>query len=198
MLGSIIRNVLAGIVALMLAQGGAMAATISYTPNSGTDEVDEELALGGGIITADFTPDPSTHADNGNFTDYFLIDITGNVDTLAVVFGGFPAPGGDPNDFTLTLFEDVVIGGGQIAWNDVTDLVTPTSGGIGTAFFQGLTDGSYVMRVDYLGDPISGYVGQITATPLPPALLIFGTGLLGLGVLSRYRRKRQGQLGLQA
>jgi hypothetical protein len=50
--------------------------------------------------------------------------------------------------------------------------------------------GNYILKVS--GTPThggDGYLLNITTTPLPPALLLFGSALAGLGLLGRRRRR---------
>jgi hypothetical protein len=199
MLGKIMKAALVGFVALLFVQGGAFAATINYVPNSTTDEVDEELAVSSGTFDT-FSASPTHHALT-NFTDYYLVGVTGPVDTLSLVLNGFGSDDTTPlnkSDFALTLSQ-IGVGDNLLDGSiDLTLLVPEGTGNGAGLFVNGLATGFYLLQVDYAsGTAVDGYSGRITATPLPPALLIFGTGLFGLGFLSRYRRKRQGQLGLQ-
>jgi hypothetical protein len=49
-----------------------------------------------------------------------------------------------------------------------------------------LATGIYYIQV--VGQNVGNYTLQVTATPLPPALILFGTALAGLGWLGRRRR----------
>ena len=60
--------------------------------------------------------------------------------------------------------------------------------------FTNLAGGTYFFVISGLASSIGGgYLGalslNVTATPIPPALLLFVTALGGLGVFGRFRRK---------
>ncbi len=195
MMGNVTRSVFAAVAFYLLSLSGAVAATtIAFDVGSGVDDVDGELSLN--TLTSPqvfFGPSPS-HPASLTFTDYYYIDFDGSAPIIAQIGAG-TLPPGDPADFSLDLFVADIGVTGDLTFDETSALAGPSSALLSTV----LITGDYVLRVIYTSatNQVAQYSGQITATPLPPALLIFGTGLFGLGLLSRYRRKRQGQLGLQ-
>lgn len=192
MLGTIMKSAIAGAAALLLVQGSAIGATITNT------DIDEDLGAIGANESVLFDASPTGHPDSSDFTDYYLIEFTEPVDTVTVAAGSEVNPI-DPTKFTLELFalsdtDDLSVG---------VDTLLLTSQGIGdgTGMVASLlAAGRYILQVAYFdseGSSGDGYSGKITATPLPPAMMIFLTGLFGMGWLARYRRRR-GQFGLRA
>ncbi|WP_025898218.1 VPLPA-CTERM sorting domain-containing protein [Sneathiella glossodoripedis] len=90
--------------------------------------------------------------------------------------------GGVTNGTTYTsgLFVDDVTGVKSDGWQTVTVL------------FNVLTAGTYTLEFWAGGadDTLGGYIDdvQISAVPLPPAVLLFGAAMLGLGWVSRRRK----------
>ena len=185
MLGTFIRSVCGGAAALLLVQGSAAAdllpmANIIQTVianSSGTSET--------------FGENPVVNPVD----DWYLVDFTGSGQTNVLMEFKSPPATLDPNDFSLELFggyapsAGVTVSGTDYEYN-------PTALDSGSMLLLTLTTGQYLLHVVH-PDSLQSYSGRISAVPLPPALVIFGTGLLGLGLLSRYRRRRQGQLGLK-
>lgn len=214
MFGVIIRSLCAGVAALLIVQGSALGATISFIPASTADDIDANLVLG---PQDNFSPNLD-HGPGGDgivggllsFVDYYYLNFgPANETVRSVITNPLPNSAIDFADFSLDMFEADLTIANQITFNDLSPVLGTTSMVAGTSIMltnvlinpNGFGAGDYVLRVAYnsttqLG--VSTYGGQITATPLPPALLIFGTGLFGLGILSRYRRRRRGQLGLEA
>ena len=194
MFGNILRSVIAGVAALLFVQGSALAAVINTT----TDPLEGTLTLDATNPSAFFS---FSHPINGSpaIDDEFLINLDiGSTAVSSILFAAEspsdPAPG-NPTGLDLELFlVDSFIG-------DVITFNTSVGFGVGSLVASGLVSGQqYLLKIvaNANGQDIRSYNGQITATPLPPALLIFATGLFGMGWLARYRRRRQGQLGLQA
>ncbi|MCG8544192.1 MAG: hypothetical protein MJE12_08300, partial [Alphaproteobacteria bacterium] len=190
----ILRSVIAGVAALLFVQGSALAAVINTT----TDPLEGTLTLDATNPSAFFS---FSHPINGSpaIDDEFLINLDiGSTAVSSILFAAEspsdPAPG-NPTGLDLELFlVDSFIG-------DVITFNTSVGFGVGSLVASGLVSGQqYLLKIvaNANGQDIRSYNGQITATPLPPALLIFATGLFGMGWLARYRRRRQGQLGLQA
>lgn len=190
MLGSIVRTLFAGILALLLVQASASAATI--TTGSLTDTIS---------ISDANNPVLFGNQTTGPVDDVYLLTFEADgSEALSSILFTTPILSGpsNPEGLNLALY-DVENFDGTTYTYDVA--LSPLGSGAGTMSALGLVPGtSYILTVmaNATGQDIRRYDGRITATPLPPALLIFGTGLFGLGFLSRYRRRRQGQLGLQA
>lgn len=72
-------------------------------------------------------------------------------------------------------------------WLTVVNNIVVGSGSLIAMSFSGLSAGTYFL--DIFGDSGLGYSGSVSAVPLPAAAWLFGSALLGMGVL---RRRKQG------
>src|SRR5262249_28060531 len=96
----------------------------------------------------------------------------------------FSGTGGSTNGGTTLVFD--IIGSG-LTIGMVSGLSTNPPGSVSAQFsadiIQGCTGQTCTGGTGVIG------TGSVSPTPLPTALLLFGTGLVGMGVLGRRRRK---------
>lgn len=85
---------------------------------------------------------------------------------------------------------------------DTTTLIASGSGEVTDAVLQLLAQtGDYILRISFVTSSGGGQYDITLGTsvvPLPPALLLFGTGLAGLAVLTRRRRASKVSIGVAA
>lgn len=183
-----VKSLIVGMATLFLACGVANAAPI---PVSEIDPLDIVIDVANGDDGEARSPaglDPTAAID-----DYYVVEIiSGSAIRVEMEFAS-PPPSAPPTGFSLELFEIDSEGGGIVN--------TGASEGLsltGILEIGGLAPGRYLLNIGRAVAGFDGYTARISAVPLPPALLIFVTGLFGMGLLSRYRRRRKGQLGLMA
>jgi hypothetical protein len=69
---------------------------------------------------------------------------------------------------------------GTNSWATAASVLTSTGNGLGNVVAAHISD---------IGLGTTFFVGNFTGVPLPPAVLLFGTALAGLGILGRRRKK---------
>lgn len=113
--------------------------------------------------------------------DYKLINIHGSQGTAANYTTTYNT---DSESIALYNWDEsapgvlgTLIATGTVNWTD------PVSGAIQFALSAFLTAGSYVLAIT--GNNGTSYSGTISAVPLPGAALLFGSALLGAGVVGR-------------
>ena len=113
----------------------------------------------------------------GAFDQHWLVAIAGPMDTVTTVTQAFPPFGGS---FTAIKFE----------WLDsLANPISPLANGLGTDLVFAFTaGGNYILHVFGSALLAASYTATLTTTPLPAALILFGSGLLGLSLLGRRRR----------
>ena len=137
--------------------------------------------------------------------DVFLFDPTISVDGPASFSFNFAVAAADAPqpalaaELTLTGFG--AASGPSLIWSDSTgDLstavfTTTATGFEGSALTNFVSGTNLNQTLTLAFASITAPIGislQVAAVPLPPALLLFGTSILGLGFLSRRRRKKAG------
>lgn len=184
MLVKIVKSAIVGVVSLLFMQGIVTAATI------GVDELEGTTSASVG------SPGSFANSGDGTYNDFYLVDLTGSGAGASISISLPEGATSTVDEFTLQLFEVTANDGTDITFSDVAETDLDAASDILLA--TGLMSGQYILQVVATATDITAYGGEITATPLPPALMIFATGLLGMGLLTRYRRRRNGQLGLTA
>lgn len=146
------------------------------------------------------TPITTAGADFGNsgliaaFTDFFSFSLAGatNFSTTASATNS----AGDITSFTIAVLSGQGLGGSVLFGS-----TTPTQVGNSLALSTSgiLAPGTYSVRITGVGSAggssYGGSVDVAPVVPIPGALLLFGSGLIGLGALTR-RKKKQSQPAL--
>lgn len=156
----------------------ALSATANAIPLSPNDPIAVVLAQGaeyegGGFVT-------------GAFTDAYKFELPSGLVGLETLAISLPGSIGKIKNLTLSWSG----GGPLIHITDGGGLLLPTTS---IAYALGVA-GEYILTV--AGDLVTagkGAVYEITLTtaPLPPALLLFGSGLAGLSLLGRRSKRRE-------
>jgi hypothetical protein len=110
--------------------------------------------------------------------------------------GAFTAPPFEISGFDVGLYQVTGLGGDPVSpLDDVITMIPATtsmSGGLLMLDYAGLATGiTYLFRaVGEVTGTTGIYSGEysVTAVPLPPALILLGSALLGLTVFGRIRR----------
>jgi hypothetical protein len=140
------------------------------------------------------------------FTDYVTFNLT-NISPvfLEIASATNPFTSGTGADtilnFRVTLFSGAPPAPGTGLVQATTNAVYPTGvligvANINTAPILLTAPGAYFLLFEGAGGNLSGFSGVVTTTPvnpipLPGALTLFGTGLVGLWALRRRRNKQQ-------
>jgi hypothetical protein len=153
-----------------------------------------------------FANDPNGPGVGGAFTDQYTFSLIGGPQfvTIATATNTFAA-GGVGGPFGITSFAasvyqtfDAIIGNGDDVLKFGPQLALLCgSGKCQTLDGEGLlAAGNYYLQISGIAGALAGYGGNLSVaqTPLPPAMLLFGSGLAGLGLLARRRRKQQSKL----
>jgi len=127
-----------------------------------------------------YIPGAAGGIKDNNFS-WHTMDITGQTITL---FDGSPGTVGG----SLYLYEGLI--GAVISGNTITNIISNDPNGLNIYYDSLSAVNAYLGGFDY---NLAGTGGGnlIHHTPLPPSVLLLGSGLLGLGALG-WRRKRQG------
>jgi uncharacterized protein (TIGR03382 family) len=125
----------------------------------------------GKVYTDGGTPTPVEY--------HFVVNSVPSYEWLPVITvssGGGTDPAGEPFKITWidTLTNSILANAVVVAANDPLFLPQLLAGHTYTLIFEAAANGSYFVN--------------LTTTPLPPALILFGTALAGLGWLGRRRR----------
>jgi hypothetical protein len=156
----------------------ALSATASAIPLSPNDPVAVILAQGeeyegGGFVT-------------GPFSDVYKFSLPSGLAGLGTLAISLPGSIGKIKNLSLSWSG----GGPSIQITDGGGLLLPTTS---IAYALGVA-GEYLLTVT--GDLVTAGKGAVyeitlTTTPLPPALLLFGSGLAGLTLLGRRSKRRE-------
>ena len=182
-----VKSLLAGCALLAIATVSAQAAVVD---NLGINPTSRTGDFSSGAIGINGT-------GAGGFTDQVTFQLVGGPQflTIASATNVYPNLTDFIANFTAQLFLQVGAIGGA---DDValTPLIAATAcptqtncqGFSGSAI---LNAGNYYLQLAGIGGGTSGYGGNlaVTAVPIPGALALFAGGLVGLGLLSRKRRK---------
>ncbi len=181
-IGALIRSML---LALLLS-ATASAATIPVTMNPATELEDGNTYVGSRTVAG--SPLQSVVVD-----EYWFFSVTPGItaETLLTVS-------------TVDIFDATRWNHLRVAWYEVDhvtstyDALTPladvnVSGALALALAGGGKD--YALRfvgsvMEGVADATYSFSLQVTETPLPPALLLFGSALAGFGFLGRRRSAR--------
>src|SRR5262245_34774024 len=150
-------------------------ATFAAPANAATIEIFSSNTSGA-AATVNLDPG-NTYATGGplvtppNFTHYFKFNVTTPTTLLTITDASDGVT--DPGILTVSWLDSSL--------DTIFTQVAPLS-----AVALSLATGVYYIQV--VGTQIGNYTLQVTATPLPPALILFGTALAGLGWLGRRRR----------
>ena len=186
MASRLVRFLSAGVLSLLFSATGSLAATLNFPLPSGSGSGScEYTSQGCFVLPADFT---------------VLIDDSGRNETVTRQFEFVFSGGGS------AIFESTVVPSngftGTFQFGEIDPLAGPgdfvflgatTNLGGGPHILQLLSGVLYGIRV--AGTFASGggnYDIALTAVPIPPALLLFGSALVGLGYLARRRGRSIG------
>lgn len=172
----------AALMALALPANAAVVDNLGINPTSATGD------FSSGLLGVNGT-------GAGAFTDQVVFSLVGGPQflTISSATNVYPATTDFITNFQAQGFLQVgAIGPGGGADIPVTPLISavacPTQpscqGFAGSAL---LNAGNYYLQLSGIGGGTSGYGGNLAVTqvPLPGALLLFGSGLIGLGLLRR-------------
>ena len=174
----------AALLTLAMPAGAAVVDNLGINPTSQTGD------FASGLLGINGT-------GTGAFTDQITFQLVGGPQflTIASATNVYPNLTDFIFNFTAQVFQQIgAIGGGDdIA---VTPLIaavncplqTNCQGFAGSAL---LDAGLYYLQLAGTGGGTSGYGGNLAVTlvPIPPALALFASGLLGLGLIRRRGRK---------
>jgi len=134
----------------------------------------------------------------GAFTDQVLFQLVGSPSfvTITSATNVYPAPTDFITNFQGAVYQQVGALGGaddilrfgpEIAQACILQPSCQVLAGAGI-----LEAGSYYLQLSGIGGGTSGYGGNLAVTPvpIPGALALFASGLLGLGALSKMRKKK--------
>ncbi len=165
----------AAVLSLLLLSGATNAVPFPVDPNFFMPfNEDVGVAEGGDPVTAEFE---------------FLASEFTNLQFLASVnhpVGGDPVPFGVLG-LTMTWFVDNVF----VFAHDITDLSGAYNGPL--TFFHALQTGETgkIVLAGNFAAQGGGWSLTVSAVPLPPAVIAFGTAMLGVGFLARRKRKKK-------
>jgi hypothetical protein len=169
----------------------AMSANAAVVDNLGINPTSQTGDFSSGLLGVNGT-------GLGGFTDQVTFQLIGGPQflTISSATNVFPAPADFITNFQAQGFLQVgAIGPGGGADIPVTPLISAVAcplqsncqGFAGSAL---LNPGSYYLQLSGVGGGSSGYGGNLAVTqvPIPGALALFASGLVGLGLLKRKRK----------
>lgn len=175
MMSRTLKSVLFAVLVLTAFSRTSAAVPVYIQPNNANNAYN--LAAGD-VYIALRAPSP------GNFSHNYFFDITNpplQSTTVALTFEG---PGFGFESLTMQWYEQSTPSG------PYNTPIGPALSGPGMLSLA-LTEATYRLRV--FGEALAGggaYQFTLSAVPLPPALILFGTALAGLTLLGRRRRKQ--------
>jgi hypothetical protein len=172
-------------VAGLLLVGPAKASTI-ITPSPAF----ADLSAPGQVFTAFGSVNPNT-AVNDTYDFHLTVANLGALTTAIALNSNPPQQGGfGIANLTITWLNGVTQFA-QLVVTDAAGVVINTS----AKLLFALTGPNNDLHVKVTGTGLGsggGYILNVSTVPLPPALLLFGSGLLGLTLLGRRRRRSSG------
>lgn len=179
---------------LKLILQAAVCAALMAGPASALPIFSQNVTLPAGsandlnIGDSDLLLGAATGAEDESFTQYFSFNALTSLTALS--FAEDPGAFGKFKNLTLQWLESdgiTTVGDFLLVTNAAG--VFQTSGPLVVPLIVG---NLYHLRVtgDIGSDGGGSYNVNLTATPIPPALLLFGTALAGLGLLGRRSRRR--------
>ena len=177
---------LGGVIAIAvgLAFGATAANATSYNLGTIPSSGQSNFLFGGAFGSPGTT----------SLVDSIAFKVTGNSDLN--VFGANLLP--PPFNFTNLVAELFTVDGGACSLGCLVTPDSSTSGSIFALSYAGLQAGSnYLLKITgTLGSGFFGAAGglyqglfAVSAVPVPPALILFGTAIAGMATLARRRRK---------
>ena len=167
----------AALMALVLPANAAVISNLGINPTSA--QGDFSNSVGGAV-----------------FTDQYTFQLVGAPQfvTITSATNVYPQPSDFITNFTGAVYQQVgAVGGGddilafgpQLATACVLQPSCQVLVGSGL-----LAAGSYYLQIAGIGGGTSGYGGNLAVVgiPIPPAIALFGAGLVGLGWLTRRKR----------
>jgi hypothetical protein len=164
--------------------------------------------LGGGTARIDVEVAPNFLLDTGShFPLTFSLAGTGTVDTTSFNSSHFSLVSGSSfsnspfGTFTSAIQADCTQGncGPTLGSSLIFNVLSFSGVNTATTLFNGLKIlfASDIFKGGCTGDACTGAVGAaVSAVPLPGALVLFGSALVGLGVLGRRRKKASGLVAI--
>ena len=175
MFNKIFVSISTTILALFCLVSGAVAATV-------TPPVVQALSMGDTYVY-------TVEGQNSNFTDH-TFTFTSDFDGAGKFWISTTNDDGEAGIGVANLLLTWTTGSGNsYAYTDGTGVSDNSL----SPFFETLTNGvASVLTIsgDFLNEG-SSYTLTVLATPLPPAVIAFGTAMLGVGFLARRRRKKK-------
>lgn len=115
-------------------------------------------------------------------------DYTGSPPAFEALFGGTAAPGGDI-DFEL-YYDDAnaEFGATSLIFSDTNNQNAFSGSGSTSATVTDPFSLTIVANITHVKGGVSSFDAEIRAVPLPTAVWLFGSGLLGLVVISRRKK----------
>jgi len=171
--------------------------TVTITQNSNTTSA---------TVTETIT-NPNFIINSGNHTPltFHLVSGTINVDSVSSPYSIDTSPFTNPPfsnqlSFNAGIDGPGCTGGSSPGCSTMLSFIIDNYKGI---LGQDFTSGSVISTIFFatdLSDPTRGVTGAagatLLATPIPPAVALFGLGLAGIGLLKRATKKRNAPLGV--
>ena len=200
------KTVLASAILLSMGATGAQAASIDVTTMKFYDATGAPGFFGGGLNTsvAGTVNDSNTGSFNDNGVGFFgtpwvasqqMFDNT--VSGSTANWSGVSASGAFSYDYTLTA--DQTATGVYFNWGAAVDIavlaifdcdINAAAGtACGSVYTEGLAPQGTIMKNGPFAGQHATFEGEVSAVPVPAAVWLFGSGLLGLVGVAR--RKKQ-------
>jgi hypothetical protein len=179
----------------LVSMAAGVAALVLATAPPSQAAVIDNLGANPSSAAGNFESSPGA----GAFDDQVLFQLVGGLNhlTIASVTNTFARPSDFIANFQASIYRIV----GAIGGGDDTQVIGPIAAGPNCgAFCQGmggsaiLPVGNYYANFSGIAGGTAGYAGNIStsvsAVPIPAALPLFATALVGMGALRMRRRRR--------
>jgi hypothetical protein len=184
-----------------LAVAGALFASLTAPAGAAVLNQPLDTVSIGTISPPGFAPIGGTAAQPGPFTDYFNFTIATPLSFTASATATATPSSSGPGTPSVSGFSLALLNGSGPAPGSVVEIdATPTNdnGSLHAALLSALllSPGNYTVRLMGTalanGANLGGAIALIAPTPvpIPGALLLFGSGLVGLCALTRKRRQK--------